>query len=164
MLRRSDAIGWLNCPDKGWFSLLPVAVLHRLISAVIAAEPAQSVHFAYSSGGTGSAYARSVRGSGNVHLSKWLRPHTRKWSSEMINLKVLSTAAAIALVLPLVAPSISAAQAQEVRGGAGARGGGGGGGAAIGGGGGGFRGGGGGAAIGGGGVRGGGMAAAPSGG
>ena len=62
----------------------------------------------------------------------------------MINLKVLSTAAAIALVLPVVAPSISAVQAQDSgRGGAavggggggGARGGGGGGGAAIGGGG-----------------------------
>jgi len=75
----------------------------------------------------------------------------------MINLKVLSTVAAIALVVPMV----SAVQAQEGRGGGGAamggRGGGGGGGAAIGGGGG-FRGGGGGGAAigGGGGFRGGG--------
>ena len=30
----------------------------------------------------------------------------------MINLKVLSTAAAMALLLPMVAPSLSAAQAQ----------------------------------------------------
>jgi hypothetical protein len=58
----------------------------------------------------------------------------------MINLKVLSTAAAMALVLPMIAPGISAAQAQD-RGGLGAKAGGGGG-AAIGGGGG-FRGGGG---------------------
>jgi hypothetical protein len=77
---------------------------------------------------------------------------------KMINLKILSTAAAIALVLPLVTPTDSFAQ--ESRGGGGGRGGGAaiggggggamGGGAAIGGGGGGFRGGGG-AAIGGGG-------------
>ena len=87
----------------------------------------------------------------------------------MINLKVLSTAAAIALVLPLVAPGISAVQAQDSgRGGAAASGGGarggGGGGAAIGGGGG-FRGGGGGSVApgGGGGFRGGGMAVAPGG-
>ncbi|MEH2508440.1 MULTISPECIES: BA14K family protein [unclassified Bradyrhizobium] len=63
----------------------------------------------------------------------------------MISLKVLSAAAAMALVLPVVAPSLSAVQAQD-RGGAvpsigGARGGGGGG-----------------AAIGGGGIRGGGVA------
>jgi hypothetical protein len=86
----------------------------------------------------------------------------------MINLKVLSTAAAIALVLPVLAPSISAVQAQDsgrgigaaIGGGGGARGGGGGG--AIGGGGGGgggCRGGGGGAVF-----RGGGVAAAPGGG
>jgi hypothetical protein len=75
----------------------------------------------------------------------------------MINLKVLSTAAAITLVLPMIAPGISAAQAQD-RGGLGAKAGGGGGGAAIGGGGG-FRGGGGGG--GGGGFRAG-VASAPS--
>ena len=46
----------------------------------------------------------------------------------MINLKVLSTAAAIALVLPVVVPSISAVQAQDSgRGGAAGGGGGGGG-------------------------------------
>src|SRR6059058_4877131 len=66
--------------------------------------------------------------------------------SKMINLKVLSTAAAISLVLPVVAPSISAVQAQDS----------GRGGAAIGGGGG--------ARGGGGGFRGGGMAVAPGGG
>jgi hypothetical protein len=88
----------------------------------------------------------------------------------MINLKVLSTAAAIALVLPMVVSSISSVQAQDSgRGGAAVGGGGaragGGGGAAIGGGGG-FRGGGGGAVApgGGGGFRGGGMAVAPGGG
>src|SRR5215217_5651250 len=68
--------------------------------------------------------------------------------STMISLKVLSTAAAIALVLPLVAPGISAVQAQDRGGGARA-----GGGTAMGGGG---------AAIGGGGGRGGGSVA-PSG-
>jgi hypothetical protein len=83
--------------------------------------------------------------------------------STMINLKVLSTAAAIALALPLVAPGISAVQAQD-RGGGARAGGGGGGGAAIGGGGG-FRGGGGGSVSpGGGGFRGGGMAVSPGGG
>ena len=91
----------------------------------------------------------------------------------MINLKVLSTAAAIALVLPMVAP-ISAVQAQDSgRGGAAAGGGGarGGGAAALGGGGGGRGGGGasvapggGGGFSGGGGFRGGGMAVAPGGG
>ncbi|WOH47844.1 BA14K family protein [Bradyrhizobium sp. sBnM-33] len=91
----------------------------------------------------------------------------------MISLKVLSTAAAIALLLPVVTPSQSSAQGQPAGvtaggGGAGPRGVGGfsgGGGAAAIGGGGGFRGGGGGAvAPGGGGFRGGGMAVAPSGG
>jgi hypothetical protein len=81
----------------------------------------------------------------------------------MINLKVLSTAAAMALLLPMVAASTGSAQGIGGRA-EGARGGGGGG-AAIGGGGGGFRGGGGGgAAIGGGGGGGfrGGAASAPS--
>src|SRR6185436_4418336 len=84
----------------------------------------------------------------------------------MINLKVLSTAAAIALALPMVASSISAVQAQgrgDAPGGGGGARGGGGGGAAIGGGGG-FRGGGSVAPGGGGGFRGGSMAVAPGGG
>jgi hypothetical protein len=76
----------------------------------------------------------------------------------MINLKVLSTVAAVALALPLIAPDSSFAQSPP--GAIGARAGGGG--AAVGGGG--FRGGGGGAAIGGGGFRGGGGGAAMSGG
>jgi BA14K-like protein len=85
---------------------------------------------------------------------------------KMINLKILSAAAAIALVLPLVTPDSSFAQAPPGgggRAGGAAVGGGGarGGGAAMGGGGG-FRGGG--AAIGGGGFRGGGAAMAPGGG
>jgi BA14K-like protein len=86
----------------------------------------------------------------------------------MISLKVLSTAAALVMVLPVVAPDISAVQAQDKGGaplgGGGARAGGGGGGAI--GGGGGFRGGGGGSVApgGGGGFRGGGMAVAPGGG
>jgi hypothetical protein len=88
----------------------------------------------------------------------------------MISLKVLSTAAAMALLLPMVAPSPGSAQGLGSKGdsaGGGGRGGGGGGGAAIGGGGGGgFRGGGGGSVApgGGGGFRGGGMAVAPGGG
>ena len=99
---------------------------------------------------------------------KMVEPRIPEMESEMINLKVLSTAAAIALVLPMVASSISAAQAQDrgsPAGGGGARAGGGGG-AAIGGGGGGFRGAGGGSVAtgGGGGFRGGGMAVAPGGG
>jgi hypothetical protein len=102
---------------------------------------------------------------------KVVETHIPEMESTMINLKVLSTAAAIALALPMVASGVSAVQAQDSgRGGAaavggGARAGGGGGGAAIGGGGG-FRGGGGGAVApgGGGGFRGGGMAAAPGGG
>jgi hypothetical protein len=158
---------------KADIAALLVALVDGPIFGAVAAEPAQSVHFAYSSGGTGSVCARSVRGYGNVHLRKWLRPHIPEMESKMINLKVLSTAAAIALVLPVLAPSISAAQAQDsgrgggaaAGGGGGARGGGGGG-AIGGGGGGGFRGGGGGSVApgGGGGFRGGGMAVAPGGG
>jgi hypothetical protein len=94
--------------------------------------------------------------------------------SEMINLKVLSTAAAIAFVLPVIAPGISAVQAQESGRGGGTKASGGGGGFRGGGavaapsvgGGGGFRGGGAVAAPsvgGGGGFRGGGMAVAPGG-
>jgi hypothetical protein len=116
----------------------------------MAAERAQSVHSAYSSDLTGSVCAQSVGGFGNDRLLKGLGPHIAQMEPTMINLKVLSTVAAIALVVPMV----SAAQAQDrggMPGSGGARAGGGGGGAAIGGGGG-FRGGGGGGpAMGGGG-------------
>jgi hypothetical protein len=142
------------------------------------AESAQSIHAAYSSDLTGSVRAQSMRGLGNVPPCEGVRPNIPQMEPTMINLKVLSTAAAMALLLPMVAPSPGSAQglggnAPGVTGGGGGGGGGaagggrggGGGGAAIGGGGG-FRGGGGASVApgGGGGFRGGGMAVAPGGG
>ncbi len=90
-------------------------------------------------------HAQMVRGFGNVHRAHGLA-RIPEMERTMISLKVLSAAAAIALVLPMTLPSESFAQGNPYAGGGGVRGGG----AAVGGGGGGFRGG---AAMGGGGAR-----------
>ena len=123
------------------------------------AEPTYSVHPAYSS-------LRAVSGSHDRCVGSEPLPvqgvgtYIPQMEPMMINLKVLSTAAALALVLPMVVPSQSSAQVPGMKGGGGGGGGGavaapsmggrGGGGGAVaapsmGGGGGGFRGGGGGA-------------------
>jgi BA14K-like protein len=116
-----------------------------------AVDSAHSVHAAYSSILKNSDRAQLVRGLGNDRPLNGLDHMFPEMEPTMINLKVLSAAAAIALVLPLVVPTESSAQAPN----AGGRGGG----AAVGGGGGGGRGGGAPAAIGGGGgFRGGGPA------
>ena len=79
-----------------------------------------------------------MRGLGNVHPPKGLRS-VPQMEPMMISLKVLSTVAAMALVLPMVAPAESFAQnlgSKAAGAGGGARAGGGGGGARFGGGGG----------------------------
>src|SRR6266481_2240740 len=71
-----------------------------------------------------------MRGLGNVHPPHGLRS-VPQMEPMMINLKVLSTVAAVALVLPMVVPSESFAQnlgSKAAGGGGGVRGGGGGGG------------------------------------
>ena len=103
---------------------LPGAGSARPVAAANCRGTAQSVHSAYSSRLTASGCARSVRGLGNVHLPKGLGPISRILEPTMISLKILSTAAAMALVLPMVLPSESSAQvpggrAVAVRGGAG---------------------------------------------
>jgi hypothetical protein len=87
-----------------------------------AAESAQSVHAAYSSALPGSKSRATGARLGNVRPRGWL-DHEPEMEPTMNKLKVLSTAAVMALALPLAMASDSFAQSHGGRGGMVARGG-----------------------------------------